>query len=102
MVVTKSVTSGQYRSGASFQGKWPAPRPRPAVQQHDGGPLAHLGAVGHECGAFDVEPQTCPFHVDVHATPLPPETEAPALQEFSMLVMRTNLAAAIHKRRPFG
>ena len=43
---------------------------RPAVQQDDGGPLAHRGAVGHERGAFDVEPEACSVHLDVHATPV--------------------------------
>ena len=43
--------------------------PGPAVQQHDGGPLAHLGAVGHEREALDVEPEPLPVHVDLHAAP---------------------------------
>ena len=43
--------------------------PGPAVQQHDGGPLAHLRAVGHEREALDVEPQSLPVHVNLHAAP---------------------------------
>jgi len=31
--------------------------PGPAMQQHDGGPLAHRRAVGHERGAVDVKPK---------------------------------------------
>jgi hypothetical protein len=49
--------------------------PRPAVQQHDRGLLAHRRAVGHEHRAVDVEPKAYPVHVDVHATPPPPEPE---------------------------
>ena len=41
--------------------------PGTAMQQHDGGPLAHHGAVGHERRAVDVKPQACPAHLDVHA-----------------------------------
>ena len=43
--------------------------PGPAVQQHDGGPLSHLRAVGHERQALDVEPEPLPVHVDLHAPP---------------------------------
>jgi hypothetical protein len=39
-----------------------------AVQQHDGGPLAHLRAVRHERRPVDVEPQSRPVHLHVHAT----------------------------------
>ena len=39
---------------------------RPAVDEHDRRPLPHRGAVGHERGSVDVEPQPGPVDVDLH------------------------------------
>ena len=41
--------------------------PGPAVQQQDGGSLAHVWAVGHERETFDIEPELLPVQVDLHA-----------------------------------
>ena len=47
--------------------------PGPAVQQHDGGPLAHSIAVGHERSTLDVEPQALVADLDLHTLILPIE-----------------------------
>jgi hypothetical protein len=47
--------------------------PRPTVEQHDGGPLEHPIAVGHEHRTVDVEPQAGVPHRDLHALILPIE-----------------------------
>jgi hypothetical protein len=40
--------------------------PGPAVQEHDGGPLAHLRALSDEGGAIDIEPESGPIYRDTH------------------------------------
>jgi hypothetical protein len=47
----------------------------PAVQQHDGRPVAHRRAFGHESGPLDVEPQAAPIDLDLHRSlPRAPRT----------------------------
>jgi hypothetical protein len=40
--------------------------PGPAVEQDDRRPLLHRGAVGHERGPVDVEPQAPSLYIDLH------------------------------------